>query len=122
MNVDRIRKSMEKMYKDKCDITAQIESESGGSMGGVGFDTIQVAEGQQCRLSYNNITTVSMDNISGDIKQTPKLFIDPNIIVPAGSEITVYRDNRIFHYKNTSEPAYYSTHQEIMLEIADKKA
>jgi hypothetical protein len=123
LNIERYRKSIEKMYKDRCDITTQVESGNGGSMGGVGFKPDHIVKDHPCRLSYdNNTPVVSMNDINGVIKQTPKLFIAPNIVVPAGCEITVYSGGRKFEFKNTSEPVFRETHQEITLDKAEKRS
>lgn len=123
MNIERYRKSIEKMYKDRCDITIQVESENSGSMGGVGFEPDYIVKDHPCRLSHdNNTPVVSMNDINGEIKQTPKLFVNPDIVIPAGCEITVYSGGREFEFKNTSEPVFRETHQEITLDKAEKRS
>ena len=52
--------------------------------------------------------------------QTIKLFISPLVNVPAGSKITVTQNNQIQVYKASGQPAVYTNHQEIELELFDE--
>lgn len=82
---------------------------------------VLVIENQPCRLSYKNITKTSDGDIP-TLTQVIKLFISNEINIKAGSKIVVTQNNKTTEYKNTGEPAIYSNHQEVILEIQEDKA
>lgn len=76
-----------------------------------------------CRVSYynnsSNIVTFKEDTFNNIITQKVKIFLDNNILIKAGSIIEVSQNGKVNKYKNSGEPAIYSNHQEIMLDIFD---
>ena len=51
-----------------------------------------------------------------------KLFLSPDIIVKAGSNITVTQAGKTTEYIASGIPAIYDTHQEIMLVLSKERA
>ena len=77
---------------------------------------VMVLENQPCRLSFKNIST-SKDGSVSQLTQVTKLFIDSECTINPGSKIVVTQNNRTTEYKNSGEPAIYTNHQEIILEL-----
>lgn len=76
-----------------------------------------------CRASYynnsSNISSVKDQQFNSIKKQTIKLFFPNQFSVPAGSIFEVTQNGKFTKYKNSGEPALYSSHQEVMLELFD---
>lgn len=75
-----------------------------------------------CRLSFQTISAVDQGSGANIPRQVVKLFMDPGVVVKAGSKIVVTQNGRTTAYKNAGQPAVYSNHQEIMLEIFERWA
>src|SRR5690554_8033964 len=72
---------------------------------------------EPCRLSYQTLTpTINTTGVS-EVIQVPKLFISKELIIPPGSKIIVTQNGRTTEFSNSSEPAVYTNHQEIVLEL-----
>ena len=64
------------------------------------------------------VTSTNGDEVA-TAQQVVKLFLSPDVKVPAGCKIIVTRPNdveRTFTYSRSGEPGVFSNHQEIMLE------
>jgi hypothetical protein len=81
------------------------------------FVPVTLYEDEPCRLSYQTLTPTTDKNNASEVTQVPKLFLSNELIVPPGSKIIVTQNNRITEFGNTGEPAVYSNHQEIVLEL-----
>lgn len=114
------RKIIESLYQDLCDV---IEKQS--IKNPITHITeqkdITVIQKQPCRLSFQNINSVSEGNVAIQT-QIVKLFIAPELDIKAGSKIVVTHKGRTLSYKRSGTPAIYSNHQEIVLEQLDKWA
>lgn len=78
---------------------------------------IMVLENQPCKLSFEKLTAASQTETAATISQGVKLFLAPEIRVPAGSKIIVIQNGVTGEYSASGVPAIYSTHQEIVLEL-----
>ena len=74
---------------------------------------IPCAFSQSSRNSKNTKRTES-ENV---IKYNPKIFCDPELNILAGDRIEIVFNTRKIGEFTTSEPYFYSTHQEITLEL-----
>lgn len=90
------------------------------------FQTTQklepIFENQPCRLSFSTeyASTLNQANLSV-VQQKPKLFIAPDLEIKPGCVIEITQHGRTNKYKRSGEPAVYTNHQEIQLEL-DKDA
>lgn len=73
-----------------------------------------------CKLSFKSINSVDNSSGVGKVTQTIKLFIAPEIEIKAGSKIEVTQNNKTNYYSRSGEPAIYSNHQELQLELFKK--
>lgn len=110
------RKAVESLYNGTCTIIekTKVRKENGST----GFAEVVVLENQPCRLSFSTINSTNpTETGASSVSQAVKLFIAPEIKVKPGSKVTVSQNGVTTEYKNSGEPAYYMTHQEIILEL-----
>ena len=120
MYMDAVRKAIESMYKDTCTIYEQkeiIDHITHASK----FEEVPVHINQKCRLSFSSITITGNEEAASKA-QTVKLFVAPELEVKAGSKISITHHGKTTDYKRSGEPAVYTNHQEIMLDLFDRYA
>lgn len=110
-----IRTQYEKMYQDLCTI---IEHQKViNADGSKGFKDVTVETGIPCRLSYKSGTTTGETESASHLTQDIEVFMNPDLVVKAGSKLVITHLERVIEFKCTGEPAVYQTHQELHLEI-----
>ena len=112
----KARKAMESLYDGTCTITEhqKIKKENKST----GFEDVVVLENEPCRLSFKTINNTNQtDTAANNVVQITKVFLSPEIQVKPGSKMTVTQNDVTTDYKSSGEPAFYSTHQEIVLEL-----
>lgn len=82
-----------------------------------GFEDAVVLEDQPCHLVFKTITSAAQSESAAAIKQTTKLLLSPDVVIRAGSKITVTQEGVTADYTCSGVPAVYATHQEIILEL-----
>lgn len=110
------KKAIERLYTGLCDIIDQqeiFEPETKQTR----FENVTVAQKQPCRLSYSSLSQAVQGDAAA-IQQVIKLFIAPEVVVKAGARVDVTQNGRTNSYKAAGQPAIYSNHQEIVLELA----
>lgn len=79
-----------------------------------------------CRLSYRQVSDVTSKSEAPIVQLVIKLFLPRTIVIdeveqlleiPAGSVISVEQNGRTEWYDRSGYPAWYSNHQEIVLNI-----
>lgn len=114
-----VRKAIESLYQGTCDIVEHKKVKKPN--GSTGFQDIKVLEKESCRLSFKVITSTNPTDVgTSELTQTTTLFISPDVKIKPGSKIVVTQNNVTKEYKQSGEPAIYSTHQEIILELFDR--
>ena len=86
---------------------------------------VVTAVDEPCRVSYENRThTQEIGTGSGvtNIEQEITLFIRPDIVIPPGSVIEVTQHGRTTKFKCSTQPAFYTNHQQIQLELYEDHA
>ena len=112
----KTRKVLESLYDGKCTITEhqKIKKENKST----GFQDKVVHKDVPCRLSFKTIdNTNQTDTAASAVVQITKVFLAPEIQVKPGSKLTITQNDVTTEYKSSGEPAFYSTHQEIILEL-----
>ena len=112
----KARKAIESLYSGICTITEyqKVKKENKST----GFAEVIVLENAPCRLSFKTVTNTSpSENGASSIIQTTKVFLAPEIKVKPGSKLTITQNGVTTEYENSGKPAFYSTHQEIVLEL-----
>ncbi len=77
---------------------------------------------EPCRLSYNKEQATNISSGAAVISQSITLFIRPDLEVKAGSVIEVTQHGKTVKYKGSGQPAIYTNHQEIVLELYEGNA
>lgn len=109
------KKAINSLYKGLCTIYEYKEVTDPNTKR-TNHTEVMVLENQPCRLSFKNIST-SKDGSVSQLTQVTKLFIDSECTINPGSKIVLTQNNRTTEYKNSGEPAIYTNHQEIILEL-----
>ena len=112
----KAREAIESLYDGKCTITEhqKIKKEDKST----GFQDVVVLESEPCRLSFKTINNTSQTNTAASaVVQITKVFLAPEIQVKPGSKLTITQNGVTAEYKSSGEPAFYATHQEIVLEL-----
>lgn len=81
------------------------------------YQDVVVLSDQPCKLSFEKITTAIQSDSSASVAQTTKLFVSPDIVIKAGSKITVVQAGVTTDYQSSGIPAVYDTHQEIVIDL-----
>ena len=114
--MDAVRKAIESLYKGKCTIK-EFKSVKDPITHITAKKEVTVLESQKCRLSYEKIASANQTNGPATIAQSIKLFIAPEIVVNPGSKIIVTQHGETTAFQRSGEPALYTHHQEIRLEL-----
>lgn len=112
----RARKTIESLYNGRCTITEYHKVTKANKS--TGFEEVTILTDQPCKLSFGtNNSTSSANGGASAVAQIVKVFISPDIIIKPGSKLTITQNGVTTVYKNSGQPALYSTHQEITLEL-----
>ena len=112
----KARKAIESLYDGLCTITEhqKIQKENKST----GFQDVVIQENVPCRLSFKTINNTNQtETAASAVGQITKVFLAPDIRVKPGSKLTITQNDVTTEYKSSGEPAFYSTHQEIVLEL-----
>lgn len=111
----KARRAVESLFDDTCTIYT-YEQIKNADTGVTEQQKIIYAENIPCRMSFSSFPSAS-NGEQAKITQGIKLFINPEIKIPAGSFVTITRQGITTDYACTGQPAVYTTHQEINLEL-----
>lgn len=112
------RKALELMWKDRCTILCQKKVTNLDTKL-TDFEEVPLLEDAPCKLSFEKLTSTDGDNVAAKF-QNVKLFLSPDIKIPAGCKIKVKRFNdvqREFTFSHSGESGVFTHHQEIYLEL-----
>lgn len=111
----KARKVIESLYTGRC--TASEYQEYTKLNKSTGHREVIVLEDQPCRLSFKTIASADQSGTGATLKQTVKLMLSPEVKITPGSKLSVTQNGVTVEYKCSGEPAVYSSHQEIILEL-----
>ena len=72
---------------------------------------------EPCRLSYNYEQSTNIQSGAAVVSQSITLFIRPDLVIKPGSIVEITQNNVTERYCGSGQPAIYSRHQEIILEL-----
>jgi len=110
------RRDIESLYKGVCTIY-EMQKVKDPNTHQTTTKEVMVLENQKCKLSYENITSANQTSAPATIAQSTKLFVAPEIVVKAGSKIVVTQQGRTTAFSRSGEPAIFTDHQEVKLEL-----
>lgn len=70
-----------------------------------------------CRISFTTVKSTEPDEEAARVAQTVTLYIDPDLVIPEGSKITVTQNQVTTDYERSGKAAVYTDHQEVPLEL-----
>ena len=70
-----------------------------------------------CRISFATVKSTEPDEEAAKVAQTVTLYIDPDLVIPEGSKITVTQNQVTADYERSGKVAVYTDHQEVPLEL-----
>jgi len=115
------RKALERLWKDRC-FVFQKGQVTDPDTNLTDFQETPLFEDQPCKLSFEKLTSTDGDN-AAERFQSVKLFLSPDMVIPAGCKIVVKRFNRQgelvreFTFAHSGEAGVFTNHQEIYLTI-----
>lgn len=83
---------------------------------------VEICKDQPCKLSFENLSSANQTETVATIAQGVKLFIAPELNIPAGSTIQITQSGHTADYNRSGQPAVYPTHQEIILALKKEYA
>lgn len=110
------RKALERMWRDRCTIFHRVEV-TDPDTNLTDFQEQPLFEDQPCKLSFEKITSTDENHVAA-VAQAVKLFLSPDVAIPAGCKIVVKRFNQLereFVFSQSGEAAPFTNHQEITL-------
>lgn len=115
------RKAVESLYKGLCTVKVWQEVEDPVTHATMHKEVTMLSD-QKCKLSYEKQTSTTPTGGPAVIAQTTKLFIAPELDIPAGSKIIVTQHGKTTEYARSGEAAVYMDQQEIQLELFERYA
>ena len=115
VNLSIVRKHIEMLYLDRCDI---IEFQKVEEDGLTYMKEVVIQSDVPCKLSHESLRAIDGELVPGKVLIS-KLLLSLDIEVKAGSKITVYRNGNPTHYECSGEPAMFHNHQEIWLKLLE---
>ena len=117
----KVRKAIESLYTGICNVIVYddvTDPETHLTEKG----EVVVFENVPCKLSFERVNSSVSSETYSEKGQGVKLFVNPEMVVPPGSKIVVEQNNVVTAYKLSGEPAVYTSHQEIPLELFERWA
>lgn len=78
---------------------------------------VPVIVDEPCRLSYRYEQATNISSGAAVVSQSITLFIRPDLEIKAGSVIEITQHGKTQKFKGSGNPALYTNHQEIILNI-----
>jgi sulfate adenylyltransferase subunit 1 (EFTu-like GTPase family) len=75
-----------------------------------------------CRISHTTVKSTEPESQAAKVAQAVALYISPDVDIPTGSKITVTQNGVTKDYARSGEPAVFSSHQEVSLELFERWA
>lgn len=119
--MNRYAKALQKLWNGSCDIYAR-QTTINPANGRDETEEILLHQTQPCRLSYGTVASTKEADGAALVQQTVKVFLDKNLQVPPGAKLVICQNGETQTYHMSGEPAIYSVHQEIPLELFDRWA
>ncbi len=118
-----VRAAMERLYDGECSIFEQVcEVDEVTKVSS--FNEVLLAGGMSCHLSFNQGISagLSLGEHNASKLQKVKLFLSPEVKVPAGSRVLVHQCGMDYEFWCSSQSEVYASHQEICLVNVDEFA
>lgn len=114
-----MRNRIEQMYEDSCTVYEQMDVFDKKTKVKKG-KRVAILEDEPCRLSFSRLEAGEKADPASMPPQTVKLFISPDIDIKTGCVIEIRHKGRTYEYERSGQPAVYSSHQEIVLQLRER--
>lgn len=107
---------LKKLWRDRCTIFVRQKVKDPTTKL-TNFIEVPVINEEPCKLSIESVSAASGGHVA-TVSQSVKLFLAPELEIPAGSKIVVTRQApvpREFTYAQSGTPGLFTNHQEIAL-------
>mgnify|MGYP005957039817 CR=1 FL=1 len=91
--VNAQRKALERLWKDRCTVYHRVKVKDPISKL-TDSKEMPLLQDQPCKLSFETLTSTNGDEVA-TAQQVVKLFLSPDVKVPAGCKIIVTRPNDV---------------------------
>ncbi len=118
--LEKAKKAIQSLWTGVCNIFGFKDTED--KYGATIHTEVMLFENLPCRLSFKNISQTNQTESFAVSSQVVKLFIAPDVYVPPGSIIEVTQNGITRKYKHSGISAVYTNHQEIILDLYDRRA
>ena len=112
---------LKKLWIGKCTVYEYIDTVDPET-----FQSVQrpnpIVTNEPCRISYHKEQATNIQNGAPVISQSITLFIRPDLVIKPGCMIEVTQHGVTERYKGSGQPAIYTNHQEIVLELWENNA
>lgn len=112
------------LWRDRCTVTVQEAYQK--PSGATAFRPRAILSDAPCKLSYflskEDNAAAAVVGEAAPVHRRIRLFLAPDVEIPAGSRVDVTRAGKTIAYKASGESAVYFSHQEIILEAAKEWA
>lgn len=115
------RKAVEATYFGTLTVT-EMKREKDAKSKLTKTEPVVVLEDQPCKLSFETLKSAVQTDSAATVTQITKLFVSPDVLIRAGSKITVTQDGVTTDYTRSGVSAVYPTHQEIVLDLFERWA
>ncbi|MBQ9737921.1 MAG: hypothetical protein IJV75_00190 [Alphaproteobacteria bacterium] len=117
MDLTIARKFIEKLYINTCNVI-EYQGVEDPETHITSMREVTVYENIPCKLSHETVKATG-EGVGGSLFLSSRLILSPDLDIKPGSKIEVIHNGQTTAYKNSSEPAKFINHQEIMLSIFD---
>lgn len=114
--VNRRRKAIETLYLGQCNVYS-FENVKDPVTKVTSQQEVLLLEDIKCKLSFERIVGSSQGDIPATVVQLTKLFVAPELVIPAGCKVVVAQNGATNEYQLSGIPAVFMDHQEVMLEV-----
>lgn len=86
------------------------------------LELVPILVDEPCRLSYNHEQATNIQSGAAVVSQSITLFVRKDLVIKPGSVIEVTQNGVTERYKGSGQPAIYSKHQQIILQLYEDNA
>lgn len=116
-----LEQAIQKLWTGRCTIYKYVDEVHPQTFQTTKVETAVVVD-EPCRLSYNHVQATNIQSGAAVVSQSITLFIRKDLVVEPGSVIEVTQNGFTEKYKGSGQPAIYSHHQQIVLQLYEDNA
>ncbi|MFI3325011.1 MAG: hypothetical protein R3Y35_02435 [Clostridia bacterium] len=115
-----VKKAVQSLWKYKCDVVI-FDNEIGETGTFITPNERVIYKDLPCHLRYFYYNTNSSSETSSKANQVVRLFVDSEVVIPAGSKVYVSKGDFYQEYQYSGLVMEYDYHSEYGLAIVDRR-